>query len=98
MLLFPITGTWFNRITGIEPFEGESFKLVVCLLVCAEETFDVGFRSDSGRLRSGAKSRFLFGMDGDTHGPLQILYLKQFYACARAPCNFNKTLAHSRHA
>src|SRR5208337_1967371 len=68
MFVFPITRPDLNRLAGVEPFKGQSFKLVLCLLLSADQALNVGFDSKSLGFRSGAESFFEVGMDCDRHG------------------------------
>jgi hypothetical protein len=68
MFMFPITRPDLNRLAGVEPFKGQSFKLVLCPLFSADQALNVGFDSKSLGLRSGAESFFELGMDRDSHG------------------------------
>lgn len=67
MLLFPITWPDLHRLTGVEPLEGQSFDLVLCLLISADETLYVGFDGKPRRFRPGAQSCFDLGVEGDAH-------------------------------
>ena len=58
MFLFPIAWPDLNRFTGVEPFEGQSFESVLCLLISAEKAVYVGFDGETLRLGSGAESCF----------------------------------------
>src|SRR6267378_6139065 len=72
MLLLPIRRPYFDRHTGVEPFEGERFQLLRSLLISTDKALQVGFDGESLGLRSGADFRFEFGMNGKAHNISQF--------------------------
>ena len=61
MFVFPITRPKLDRFAGMEPFEGQSFELVLCLLLSADQTLDIGFDSKS---LGSARERSLISSSG----------------------------------
>jgi hypothetical protein len=54
MFALPIIRPRLNRLTGVDPFEGQSLELVLYLLLSADQALHVGLDSKPLSLRSGA--------------------------------------------
>ncbi len=67
MLGFPIPRANLNRLAGIESLESQRRQFILCTLVGAHKTLQVGFDCQALVLGSGAQLGFQFRMDGDAH-------------------------------
>ena len=84
--LGPVAFVRFNRLTGVQAFNGEDFELVFSRLVVMRDPFNVRLYADAGSFRSGPEAFFEIGMDYYRHGSF-IYVLRPILRRVLASCH-----------